>query len=97
MKKLCLAAVFGVGLFFATTGANAVPVAPLSSPSVSDVLTVREGCGRGFERNRRGRCVPMRDMRRGGPRIVVPTVRSRGESCRIVVDSRGTREVCVRR
>ena len=96
MHKLCLAALFGIGLTFAATDARAFPVAPLSSPSVSDVIPVAEGCGRGFER-RRGRCVPMRDMRRGGPRIVVPTVRSGRERCRIVIDSRGRREVCVRR
>ena len=96
MHKLCLAAVFGIGLFVATTDAKAVPVAPLSSPAISDVMTVAQGCGRGFERNRRGRCVPMARRDRG-PRIVVPTVRSRGERCRIVIDSRGRREVCVRR
>jgi hypothetical protein len=97
MHKLCLAALFGIGLTFATTDARAMPVPPLSSAAVSDVINVAEGCGRGFFRNSRGRCVPMRGMRERGPRIVIPTTRSRGERCRIVIDGRGRREVCVRR
>jgi hypothetical protein len=98
MKKLCLAAAFGLVASFAAVDARAMPLAPLAAPEASDITLVAQGCGRGYERNRFGECRPMRGWRGDrGPRVVIPTMRGPRERCRIVIDHRGRREVCVRR
>jgi hypothetical protein len=99
MNKLCLAALVGLGLSFAAGSAHAMPLAPLASPSAEDAIQVREGCGRGYERDRFGRCRPDNDFRRGPVVRIVPPVQFRSrtvERCRTEWTSRGPRQVCTR-
>jgi hypothetical protein len=61
MKGTLLAALTALmmGLGASLTAANAMPMSAVPSVSADDaVILVREGCGRGWHRNWRGRCVP---------------------------------------
>jgi len=70
MRGLVAAVIVAVGIgFAAATPAAAAPAiggaaVAQSAERTSGVLTVRQGCGRGWHRNWRGRCVPNRPWRR---------------------------------
>jgi hypothetical protein len=67
MRSLAFAAAIGAMALLPTGNAGAFPIAPGASAGVeSDVLQVRDGCGRGFRYSyRAGGCV--RDWGGGGP------------------------------
>jgi hypothetical protein len=95
VKGLVFAA--GVALAASTLTAQAMPVGPAGLGQDSLVTTVAEGCGRGWERNRRGECRPMRGRGGGygGPAIVVrPPVVVAPRRCVTRMTPYGVREVC---
>ncbi len=57
MKAIYLGAALAFGLATAAVAAGVTPVP--SSPAVSNVTPVAEGCGRGWWRGPGGRCHPM--------------------------------------
>jgi hypothetical protein len=62
VPALALLGAFGLAASVAT--ANAAPVVPaMPAPEVSNIIQVAQGCGRGFQRNYRGFCVPSRAYR----------------------------------
>jgi hypothetical protein len=63
LKRLSMLAAAGAFVTLLVPAANAITPAPL--PGVSDVIEVAQGCGRGWVRNRWGRCV-----RVGGPVVI---------------------------
>jgi hypothetical protein len=76
-KKLSILAAAGAFAAVLASPAQALTPASLSSIAIenaaADIIQVREGCGRGWHRNWRGRCVP--NVRRHvGPRRVCRTV-----------------------
>jgi hypothetical protein len=101
-KGLIFAATAGLALAASTFAAQAMPVGPAGLGQSSLVTTVAEGCGRGWERNRRGECRPMRGRGGGygGPAIVVrpPVVVAprvvAPRRCVTRVTPYGVREVC---
>jgi hypothetical protein len=101
LKALLFSA--GVALAASTLSAQAMPVGPIDLGPDSLVTAVAEGCGRGWERNRRGECRPMRGMRGGGyggpaivvrPPVVVAPRRVVPRRCVTRVTPYGVREVC---
>jgi hypothetical protein len=83
LKKLSMLAAAGAFVTLLVPAANAITPAPL--PGVSDVIEVAQGCGRGWVRNRWGRCVRM-----GGPVVIGRPV----TVCRSVRTAYGWRRVC---
>jgi hypothetical protein len=77
-KAYIFAAAAGLALAASTMTAQALPVGPAHLGLQPLVENVAEGCGRGWERNRRGECRPMRGPRyvdpRPRPRVVVPGI-----------------------
>ena len=69
----------GAFVMLLVPAANAVTPAPLRGIGDSDVIVVAQGCGRGWVRNRYGRCV-----RVGRPVVI----------CRSVRTAYGWRRVC---
>jgi hypothetical protein len=67
MRSLAFAAAIGAMALMPTSNASAFPIAPGATAGVeSNVLQVRDGCGRGFRySNRAGGCV--RDFGGGPP------------------------------
>jgi hypothetical protein len=60
--KLVLSLAFAAGLVFAgSTGASAFMAPPAPHSHAGGIVQVRDGCGRGYHRNRHGRCVENRD------------------------------------
>ena len=56
--KSILALAFGAGLLLAGSGAASAMMAPPAPHSgAASIIQVRDGCGRGYHENRRGRCV----------------------------------------
>jgi len=67
--KSILSLAFVGGLLFASSAATAAVMAPPAPHASSiQVLQVRDGCGRGYHQNRRGRCVENEDRGWGGGR-----------------------------
>jgi hypothetical protein len=64
--KLLIGLAFGAGLMLASAVPSLAVVAPPSAPHAhaSGIMEVRDGCGRGWYRNRWGRCRPDRDWDR---------------------------------
>jgi hypothetical protein len=60
LKKLSTLVAAGAFAVLLMPSANAMTVAPISAGS--DVVQVGGGCGRGWHRNRFGRCVPRRHV-----------------------------------
>ena len=58
MRLAALTLVAGLATAAAGVSANATPVLPnLNDQGVSNIIQVRQGCGRGWHRNWRGFCV----------------------------------------
>lgn len=56
--KSILALSFAAGLLLAGSGAASAMMAPPAPHSAAgSIIQVRDGCGRGYHENRRGRCV----------------------------------------
>jgi hypothetical protein len=69
LKKLSILAAAGAFAAVLASPAQALTPAPLAGIAIdnatADIIQVAQGCGRGFHRNWRGRCVP--NWRRAGP------------------------------
>ena len=57
--KFALTLALGAGLLFA--GAASAAIAPPVPAGHTQIIQVRDGCGRGWHRNHRGECRPNRD------------------------------------
>jgi hypothetical protein len=80
----------GMGL---SSAANAAPAAPIAGLAGSDLIEqVAEGCGRGYFRNRRGFCRPMRGY--GPPRAYAPRRFYGPRRCFVRVTPYGPRRIC---
>jgi hypothetical protein len=87
LKRLSMLVAAGAFVTLLVPAANAITPAPL--PGVSDVIEVAQGCGRGWVRNRYGRCV------RAGVVVGAPVVIGRPVAvCRSVRTAYGWRRVC---
>jgi len=60
LKKLCMTIAAGAFVAALMPAAQAMPAAPLAGVTGAEVIQVAGGCGRGWHRNRYGRCVPNR-------------------------------------
>jgi hypothetical protein len=83
LKRLSTLVAAGAFVTLLVPAAQALTPAPL--PGVTDVIHVAQGCGRGWVRNRWGRCV-----RVGGPVVIGRPV----AACRSVRTAYGWRRVC---
>jgi hypothetical protein len=99
LKRLSTLVAAGAFAMLLVPAANALTPAPL--PGVSDVIHVAEGCGRGWVRNRYGRCVRAGVVVRapvvvGAPVVIgAPVVVARPVAvCRSVRTAYGWRRVC---
>ncbi|MEI9887721.1 MAG: hypothetical protein WDN08_14705 [Rhizomicrobium sp.] len=65
--KLILSLAFTAGLLVAgATSASAMVAPPAPQSTSAGLIQVRDGCGRGYHENRRGRCVRNDDYGRRG-------------------------------
>ncbi len=85
LKRLSTLVAAGAFVMLLVPAASALTPAPLPGVSDSDVIEVAQGCGRGWVRNRYGRCV-----RVGGPVVIGRPV----VVCRSVRTAYGWRKVC---
>jgi hypothetical protein len=93
LKRLSTLVAAGAFVMLLVPAANAITPAPL--PGVSDVIHVADGCGRGWIRNRYGRCVRAGVVVRGPVVIGAPVVVARPVAvCRSVRTAYGWRRVC---
>jgi hypothetical protein len=83
-KGFIFAAAAAFGLAASTLSAQALPAGPADLGLQPLVENVAQGCGPGWERNRRGECRPMR-----GPRYVEPRPRYVDPRPRVVVPGVG--------
>ncbi len=89
LKRLSTLVAAGAFVMLLVPAASAITPAPLAGISDSDVIEVAQGCGRGWVRNRYGRCV------RAGVVVRGPVVIGRPVTvCRSVRTAYGWRRVC---